>query len=94
MVCLGVVKFAWQKFVGMDCEAVKSTDKLDRIEARSARIWMIYTFPLHLKGGSPELWRRIQPSAGYKPVRQLQGTLDNGNIYVLFKGSSSRQDRP
>jgi hypothetical protein len=73
----------------MDCERVRVPSDLVQLEKRHARTWLIYTLPQFILFLQPDVWKalqkRIQPGAEYQLVRKFDGTLGDGDIFVLLR---------
>jgi hypothetical protein len=85
LLCMAGARFPLQVFMGIDCDALYFLTGLERIEARHARIWMIYTLPTHFEAQAPQIWKRVQKSGDYVKIRQFDGSLNGGDIIVLLK---------
>lgn len=66
-----------------DWEIVESAPELERIEAASARTWLLYTLPVSLEAYRPELWERIQTV--YAEAGRFPGTVRGGDVVVMVR---------
>ena len=85
VLCMVGAGFPLRVFLGLGCESILSLPKLERIEARHERIWMIYTLPVQFEAQAPKIWKRLQGSSDYVKIREFDGSLNGGDIIVLLK---------
>jgi hypothetical protein len=89
VICLTQTITALREFQGMDCEPVRSLAELVQIEARYERAWLIHTLPRAMMTVAPGVLQWIQQAQDYATVKVFPGTLNDGDIIVLLKQSTS-----
>ncbi|HSA54622.1 MAG TPA: glycosyltransferase family 39 protein [Gemmatimonadaceae bacterium] len=66
-----------------DWRLAPSLDALAAMERSSRRLWVLYTFPVHLRAVHAELARRVA-TPPYREARVFSATVGGGEIHVLL----------
>ena len=66
-----------------DWHLAPSLDELTAMERSSRRLWVIYTFPVHLRAMHPELARHVA-TPPYREVRAFSATVGGGEVRILL----------
>ena len=82
VVCLGLTYLPLHEYLGMDCFRVLSASKLAELEQIHSRTWVVYTLPVLIQEGRPDMWSKIQKD--YSPVTRFRGTLGGGDITIML----------
>ena len=91
VVCLGLMQLPLRDYLGVDCEGVDSLEELSRIEARHARVWLLYTLPTPTAAQRPAIWQRLHESDAYRLIEEFPGSLRGGEIRVLLRSQKPMQ---
>jgi mannosyltransferase len=77
---VGLVAFAYRNLYMRDWQEVKTLEELDSIRSRSKHMWLLYTFPTHVRAVYPDIMRAINKD--FEIVKQFPGTIGDGSIFV------------
>lgn len=86
VVTAGLAFLPYQELYNVGWESVETLESLNSIRHQAKRTWMVYTLPPHLQSNFPTIMQSIR--SDFKLVKQFQGTLGGGTIYVC------RSDKP
>ncbi len=89
VVAVGLAVFPYTEYYAPEWEIASNLDQLNVIRSRSARTWVIYTFPLYMQSVHPEILEIIQRE--YNLIRRFEGTLGGGTIFVYRADDSLKQ---
>jgi hypothetical protein len=85
VITTGLAEFVYGQYFINDWQAVSTVDELEAVSGDAREVWFVYTFPTVLKAESPGLFERIEKD--YCQMRVFPGTVGDGEVYVLKKGS-------
>jgi hypothetical protein len=87
VVTVGVpATFCYKSFYQMDWKEVNTITDLNEIRSRAKGTWLIYTIPLHVQAEYPDIYDSIL--SDFRVVREFEGTLSGGTIYVCYSDKS------
>lgn len=89
VVCLQTTHMGLHKYLGMNCERALSIAGLNELEKTHSRTWLLYAFPIHFQGESPDLWMKVQNE--YSQVTKIRGTVGGGDIIIMLKKVENRE---
>ena len=89
VVTAGAIGYVYREYYGQPWAQVETAPQLETIRGQGRRIWVLYTFPMYLERGSPELMAAIRRDCTAKQV--FMGTVGGGDIVVCAVEPS--QDR-
>lgn len=70
----------YHRYYNKDWQHIKNMEQLENILAKGSRVWLIYTFPIYLKTGDPDLMAFINKN--FTTVKVFRGTVRGGDVYV------------
>ena len=70
----------------------ESIEQLDRLQSEQPGLWLVYSFPMHLRASRPALYARIERD--FELVRSFPGTLGDGDVRVLRLGAHAALQEP
>ncbi|NNG15094.1 MAG: hypothetical protein HKM89_01350 [Gemmatimonadales bacterium] len=77
---VGVAQYPYEMLFGSEWEAVNTRGDLAALRAEASRVWVVYTFPLHMASEHPGVLEVLETE--YDFVRHFSGSLGGGAIYV------------
>ena len=79
----GLATYPYETYYALDSgwEKFSSISQLEEFQADHENVWVIYSFPTHLRTTAPDLFARIQRD--FETVRSFPGTLGDGDVHVL-----------
>src|SRR5271157_2271855 len=80
VVTAGGIGYVYREYYRQPWEQVESAPQLETIRGQGRRVWVLYTFPMYLERGSPELMAAIRHECTAKQV--FLGTVGGGDIVV------------
>jgi len=86
----GLASYAYSNYYAPDLGVLEDVAELDALRAES-RVWLIYSFSVHLRSTMPEIWARIERD--FELVRSFPGTLGDGEIHVLRSTPAASGER-
>ncbi|NOT48115.1 MAG: hypothetical protein HOP17_10260 [Acidobacteria bacterium] len=85
VVTVGLATFPYKNLYKTDWEDIETLHALNDVRSRAKRTWLIYTIPIQLQDSFPEIDASV--SQEFKVVKQFDGTLNGGTIFVCQEGS-------
>jgi hypothetical protein len=77
---IGLTSDVYRRYYHVDWVAVERQSELESLAKDGARVWVVTSFPIHLKSRYPELSARL--AEDIRPVRVFPGTLGGGEVQV------------
>jgi hypothetical protein len=90
VVTIGRATLPYQGFYNANWSTAESLDELEEIRAKSERTWVVYMLPEDLENTHPDLMLRLH--SDFKTVRQFEGSLAGGTIYVSVSSPHKIKD--
>jgi len=75
--------FPVRDYLAAECVEADTLPALLELEARSAGVWFLLTFPTRFEAELPELWRHL--AASYREERRFYGTVGGGDVVVFMR---------
>jgi len=82
VVTAGGIGYVYTEYYRQPWTQVESAAQLETIRGQGRRIWVLYTFPMYLEHGSPDLIAAIRNECTAKQV--FLGTVGGGDIVVCM----------
>ncbi|MEZ4218140.1 MAG: glycosyltransferase family 39 protein [Myxococcota bacterium] len=85
VVAAGLAAYSYASLYAPDLREIDDAATLEALRSERAagggRVWVIYSFPLHLRSTAPELYAALERD--FEPIRTFRGTLGDGDVHVL-----------
>jgi len=88
----GLASLAYGRYYEPSWPAVDTVAQLERLQAQHDGVWLVYSFPIHLRATRPELFERIERD--FEPVARFPGTLGDGDVHVLQLRAHAQRAAP
>jgi len=82
VVTAGGIGYVYKEYYKQPWTQVESAPQLETIRGQGRRVWVLYTFPMYLERGSPDLIAAIRRECAAKQV--FLGTVGGGDIVVCM----------
>ena len=82
VVTAGAIGYVYREYYRRPWAQLESAPQLETIRGQGRRVWVLYTFPMYLERGSPELMAAIRRECTAKQV--FLGTVGGGDIVVCM----------
>jgi 4-amino-4-deoxy-L-arabinose transferase-like glycosyltransferase len=77
---IGLTSDVYQRFYHVDWAVVEQQSELDELSKNGSRVWVVTSFPIHVKSRYPELSARLERDT--RLVKVFPGTVGGGEIQV------------
>jgi len=77
---VGVAQYPYKMLFGSEWDVVNSQRELAALRMKAKRVWVVFTFPLHMASAHPDVLETVE--SGYDLVRTFPGSLGGGTVYV------------
>jgi hypothetical protein len=84
---VGCTAFVYERYYGLDWTTVGDLESFNSIRANRNTTWIVYTFPAGLEAEYPTIMDLVRHD--FKVVKQFDGTLNGGTIFVCRSEVSS-----
>ncbi len=92
VVAVGLAIFPYRSYYAPEWLSAESPAELEAVRAGSPDLWLVYTFPTHLRSIHPEVFARIE--ADFEVVRAFPGTVGDGTVYVCRSRRLAQHTQP
>lgn len=81
VVASGLASYVYDNYYEPHWPELSTLDQLDQLRERHEHVWVVYSFPTHLRTMRPELFDRLERD--FETVKSFRGTLGDGDVHVL-----------
>ena len=80
VVTVGLARLVYPPYYAPDWRVAETVDEVRSIRDKSSRLWLVYTFPVHMESDYPEILKLVQEE--FEPMGRFDGSLAGGGVFV------------